>query len=109
VNLWRVTEFPPEEFAGKKRTGPNWIARLAQLRTEFEYAVIHGPAVGISSEAAFLAELTDGIVLVLEANITRRASIRAIKETLEAEGVRILGTILSRRGFPIPERLYTRL
>jgi len=32
-----------------------------------------------------------------------------MKETLEAARVRVLGTILSNRVFPIPEAIYRRL
>ena len=90
-------------------TGRYWRSRLAELRNEFEYAVIHGPAAGISSEAALLGQLTDGIILVLGAHSTRRATARKIKETLEAAQSRILGTVLSERAFPVPERIYRRL
>jgi Mrp family chromosome partitioning ATPase len=64
---------------------------------------------GISSEAAVLGQLADGIILVLAAQCTRRAAARKIKETLEASQARILGTVLSGRIFPVPERIYRRL
>jgi Mrp family chromosome partitioning ATPase len=56
-----------------------------------------------------MAQFADGIILVLSAHRTRRAMARKIKETLEAAQVRILGTVLSDRVFPIPERIYRRL
>ena len=40
---------------------------------------------------------------------TRRIAARKIKETLEAAEARILGTVLSDRVFPIPDRIYRRL
>jgi hypothetical protein len=46
---------------------------------------------------------------VLGAHSTRRATARKIKETLEAAQARILGTVLSERTFPVPERIYRRL
>ena len=73
-----------------------WISCLAELRTEFEYAVIHGPAAGISSEAAVLGQLADGIILVLGAHSTRRATARKIKETLEAAQVSNFGNGVER-------------
>jgi hypothetical protein len=108
INAWRVPEFDSPERPLESGLGRYWLARLAELRSEFEYVVIHGPVVGTSSEAASLAELADGIVLVLGAG-TRRAAVRRIKETLEAGRSRILGTVLSERAFPIPERIYRRL
>jgi len=109
VNLWRVPGFGLRESGEESGTGRYWISRLAELRKEFEYAVIEGPAAGISSEAALLGQLTDGIILVLGAHNTRRATARKIKETLEAEQSRILGTVLRERRFPVPERIYRRL
>jgi hypothetical protein len=109
VNLWRVPGFGLRECGEESGTGRYWISRLAELRKEFEYAVIEGPAAGISSEAALLGQLTDGIILVLGAHNTRRATARKIKETLEAAQSRILGTVLRERRFPVPERIYRRL
>ena len=87
----------------------HWLPCLAELRNEFEYAAIQGPAAGVSSEAALLGQLTDGIVLVLGARKTRQATALKIKETLEAAECRILGTVLMERTFPIPARIYHRL
>jgi len=108
-NLWRVSEFGPCGSTERPGMGQYWVSRLAQLRSEFEFAVIQGPVAGISSEAALLGELADGIVLVLGAGTTRRASARRTKEFLQAESCRILGTVLSERVFPIPDRVYKRL
>ncbi|MGB8947835.1 MAG: hypothetical protein WCC05_02395, partial [Candidatus Sulfotelmatobacter sp.] len=104
---WRG--FALRECSEESGTGRYWISRLAELRKEFEYAVIEGPAAGMSSEAALLGQLTDGIILVLGAHNTRRATARKIKETLEAAQSRILGTVLRERRFPVPERIYRRL
>ncbi len=108
-NLWRVTEPSSCGTAENSGIGQYWISRLAGLRSEFDFVVIEGPAAGSSSEAALLAELADGIVLVLEAGNTRKASARKVKECLQAGSSRILGTVLSERLFPIPERIYRRL
>jgi Mrp family chromosome partitioning ATPase len=56
-----------------------------------------------------MAQLADGIVLVLSAQHTRRITARKVKEQLEAAQARFLGTVLSDRVFPIPERIYRRL
>jgi hypothetical protein len=108
-NLWRVPELEVRECREGPRGGRYWLSCLAELRNEFEYAVIQGPSAGISSEAALLGELADGIILVLGANSTRRATARKIKNTWQGAGSRILGTVLSERTFPIPERIYRRL
>jgi hypothetical protein len=109
VNLWRVPGLGQREGGEESGTGRYWISCLAELRNEFEYAVIHGPVAGTSSEAGLLGQLTDGIILVVGAHSTRRATARKIKETLEGAQSRILGTVLSERRFPVPERIYHRL
>jgi hypothetical protein len=109
ITLWRVPRTVIEEHIENSGTGLQWPPYLEELRKEFEYVVIQGPAAGISSEAALLGQLTDGIILVLGAGGTRRATARKIKETLEAAQCRILGTVLTERTFPMPGRIYRRL
>ncbi|HXZ39505.1 MAG TPA: hypothetical protein VEG68_02105 [Terriglobales bacterium] len=87
-----------------------WLrGRLAELRLEFDYTVLQGPAAGAHSEAALLGSLCDGVVLVLRANSTRRVAAQRVKEVLHAANARVLGAVLSERTFPIPEAIYKRL
>ena len=109
TNLWVVPESGLRQRCQESATGHYWFSSLARLRNDFEYAVIHGPAAGGSSDGALLGQLADGIILVLEAHRTRRATARKIKEMLEATQSRILGTVLSERTFPVPEGIYRRL
>lgn len=108
VNLWHVPRGVGEVSRGSG-TGLDWLRWLEELRNEFEFVVIQGPAAGTSSEAPLLGQLTDGIILVLDARSTRRAAARMAKETLDAAQCRMLGTVLTQRMFPIPERIYRRL
>ncbi len=83
--------------------------RLAQLRETFEYMLIDAPGTSVCGDAQLLGLVADAAILVIEANSTRRLTARNAKETLDAAGVRLLGTVLHNRSFPIPERLYKRL
>jgi Mrp family chromosome partitioning ATPase len=56
-----------------------------------------------------IGRLADGVVLVIEAHATRREAARKVKESLEAANVRLLGAVLNKRTFPIPEVLYNRI
>jgi Mrp family chromosome partitioning ATPase len=71
--------------------------------------LIHAPPLSRRREAVLLGQLSDGVLLVLEANTTRRAAAQRAKSVLESSQVRLLGTVLSERTFPIPESLYRRL
>jgi hypothetical protein len=108
-NLWLV---PKEVFLGSnsERLSGSWLRdRVGELRLEFDYTILHGPPAGQCSETALLGQLCDGVVLVLEANSTRRAAAQRVKETLQAANVRLLGAVLSERTFPIPEGIYRKL
>lgn len=82
---------------------------MGAIRAEFEYSIVIAPPAGESDEAMAMAQFADGIVLVLSAQNTRRATARKIKQSLEEGRVRLLGTVLSDREFPIPEALYRHL
>jgi Mrp family chromosome partitioning ATPase len=84
-------------------------ARFAELRKEFDFVLIDAPPLTPYSDALAFAQLTDGFVLVLEANSTRREAALLAAESLRASNVRILGAVLNKRTFPIPETLYNRL
>ncbi len=108
-HLWRV---PREMFMGENEAGLSveWLpGRLRELRLEFDYTVLHGPPAALCSDAALLGYLSDGVVLVLEANATRRAAAQRAVQTLQATNTRVLGSVLNRRTFPIPEGIYRRL
>jgi Mrp family chromosome partitioning ATPase len=60
-------------------------------------------------DASLLAKTADGLVMVVEANDTRREAAQKAKEMLDASDIPVLGAVLNRRAFPIPEFLYRRL
>jgi hypothetical protein len=108
-NLWFVPG--PVFWAGGATVGtPPWVRdRLAELRMDFDFTLLHAPPAGLYSGTSLLGQASDGLVLVLEANITRKAAAMKTKEALHAASVRLLGTVLSGRTFPIPEAIYQRI
>jgi len=86
-----------------------WRARFAELREAFNYILISAPPLSRETEATSMGQLADGIVLIVEANQTRRESVRQVKEHLETAQVHLLGAVLDQRTFPIPEFLYRKL
>jgi len=105
-NLWLV---PPPGKDGDRGSTALLHSYLGQMRREFEYSIVEGPPAGESNGATAMAQFADGIILVLCAHRTRRATARKVKEMLEAAQARILGMVLSDRDFPIPEGIYRRL
>jgi Mrp family chromosome partitioning ATPase len=82
---------------------------ISQLPPDFAHVVINAPPVGMFNDAVLLGQKADGIVLVLEANFTRRVAARKAKVALTAANVQVLGTVLNNRTFPIPEKIYRLL
>jgi len=108
-NLWLLSFRPP---AGDWQTPVSLDrlkARLAELRKDFAVILIDAPPLDAYTDAALLGRMGDGVVMVLEANNTRREAAQRGKETLDAAGVRVLGAVLNKRTFPVPEFLYRRL
>jgi hypothetical protein len=105
-NLWLVPGAGKDEARGGTASLHSY---LGEVRSAFEYSIVEGPQAGESNEAMATAQFADGIILVLSARRTRRIAACKIKEMLEAAQARILGTVLSDRIFPIPERIYRRL
>lgn len=84
-------------------------ARMAELRAEFDYVLVDTPPAILYSDAIAVARLADGIILVLQSNATRREAALKAKESFENASVRLLGAVLNKRTYPIPQNLYSRL
>jgi capsular exopolysaccharide synthesis family protein len=83
--------------------------RFAELRKEFDYVLVDAPPLSRYADAVTLGQVTDGFVLVLEANATRREVAQMAADSLRAANIRILGAVLNKRTFPIPTSLYKKL
>ena len=82
---------------------------IATLRGRFEYVLLDSSAVGLNPETTVLCDKADAVVMVVKYGSTRREVVRKTKETIERAGGRVLGVVLNKRKFPIPEFLYRRL
>jgi len=83
--------------------------RLEQLRKEFDFVIIDAPPLTSYSDAVVLGQISDGLVLIIEAESTRREAASAVTDTLRSANVPILAAVLNKRTFPIPEKIYSRL
>jgi len=84
-------------------------SRLKELRATFQHLVIHSSPFGRSVDPLMLSQWSDGVVLVVEAHATRRATALRVKESLATANVPMLGVVLSNRTFPIPDSIYRKL
>jgi hypothetical protein len=84
-------------------------ARIATLRQMFYYVLIDTPGLNGSERASVLTQIAGAVILVIEANVTRRRDAGKAAQVLRAGGVRLLGTILNNRHCPVPQGLYSKL
>src|SRR5205085_6618001 len=89
------------------RLSAEWLpGRMRELSLEFDYSIINGPTAWISGDAALLGHFSDGVILVLKANSTRRIAAQKIRHMLRAANAALLGVVLDQRRFPIPTGIY---
>jgi hypothetical protein len=92
--------------------GTSWQYRdayLAQLRERFSYVLIDCPSLKESTEVLALAPLVDGVLLVVEANRTQKTQVAYLESTIDSAGGKILGHLLNKRTYPIPEWVHNKL
>lgn len=108
-NLWLIT-------AGKVGREPNGSlnparlrARVSELRGDFDHLLVDTPAVHSYTDAILIGQVTDGVILIVSSNSTRREPARVAKQSFEAANIPMLGAVLNKRTYPIPEALYRKL
>jgi Mrp family chromosome partitioning ATPase len=108
-NLWLVT-------AGGSGSSENGLVNprklqdcMQELRGEFDRILIATPSLDAGTDAALIAQSSDGVVLVVGSGTTRREAARIAKQGLEAARIPLLGAVLNNRIFPIPASLYWKL
>lgn len=108
-NFWLLSYRPVPPVGPTAASLEKFQERITELRKEFSYVLIDAPPLNNYLDAALFGRMADGAVLVFEANSTRREPARKAKEVLDHSGVPVLGAVLNKRVFPIPETLYRRL
>lgn len=75
---------------------------IGLLRSEFDYSIIDCPAMSVSGDLLSIARFVDGVLLVVEANRTRRESPRQARQRIEAAGGKLLGIVLNKYRSEVP-------
>lgn len=68
---------------------------MDRMREQFDYVLVDAPPMGPVADPAILATQVDGVLLVLDAQNTRKSSVRQAVRGLEAVGGRVLGTVMN--------------
>jgi receptor protein-tyrosine kinase len=81
----------PAELLGSQR----FAAFLKQARQEFDYVLMDTPPVTVVTDSAIVGALGDGVLLILDAQGTRKNMLRQAVRDLESVGAKVLGTVLN--------------
>jgi len=82
---------------------------IDDLRKMFDLVVIHSDLALTGHMANTLYGLTDGCVIIAQAEHTRMPVVKKLRNVIERQGGRIVGVVLNKRKFYIPQKLYSLL
>lgn len=82
---------------------------IKKLEERFDYMIFDSAPVSSSPDVHLLASRMDGVILVVHAEKTRWEVVQNAKQHLEKTGTNIIGVVLNRRKYIIPQFIYKRL
>jgi Mrp family chromosome partitioning ATPase len=84
-------------------------AFLKKLRQRFDLILIDSPPATTSTDGLALSPKVDGVIFVVEAEKTRLPVAESARDRIKRSGGNILGIVLNKRQFYIPEWIYNKL
>ena len=109
TNLWVLPSGGTVADSHASLASENVKSRIAELASQFDFILIDTLAMKASPDSGLLGQLANGAVLVLAANSTNRETTMNAKLVLEAGHVPILGAVLNKRTYPVPDNIYRYL
>jgi capsular exopolysaccharide synthesis family protein len=99
-----ITAGPPPPNSAELLSSGRFAEFLGQARREFDYVLVDVPPLDLVSDPTIAATQADGVLLVLDAQSTRKGAVRRAVRNLESVGAKVLGTVInnieaSERGF----------
>lgn len=107
-NLWVLPAGSSDEPA-MGHSSEGLMEVMASLRRECDYLLLQSPPLSDTNAAIAFGKMTDGTIVVVEANRTRRDFAQTLKAKLDAAHVRVLGAVFNNRTYPIPKSIYSIL
>lgn len=83
--------------------------RIQFLRSRYREVIVDCPSIATNGDLMSIAPLVDGILLIVEANRTRKEEIRHAERQILGAGGNLLGLVLNKRRYEVPNWLYRRL
>ncbi len=82
----------PSELLGSSK----FKELIQKVREEYDYVLIDCPPLGSVIDAAVVASVADGAILVIESDVISRRFALNVKQQLEKSGCRIIGGVLNK-------------
>lgn len=82
---------------------------LSEAKERYALVLVDAAPILPYAETAIIASVCDGVALVVESERTKREIVKRAKTALEEAHGRVLGVVLNRRRYVIPEFLYRYL
>jgi capsular exopolysaccharide synthesis family protein len=82
---------------------------LQRARGMYEIVLLDSTNLKDYKDAQVLSTLVDSVALVIESGKTRYQTVRAVLTSLERKKVNILGAVLNKRIFHVPEIIYDKV
>lgn len=79
------------------------------LKIDFDLVLIDSAPLTASPDGLAIASKVDGVILVVEAEKTRWQTVKQAKESISRVGGNILGVVLNKRRYYIPQSIYKYL
>ena len=84
-------------------------AAFDRLRDEFDFILFDAPPALDSATGLAIGAMADGMILVVEAEKTRWQVAESVRDAVEMQGGNVLGVVLNKRQYHIPDFIYKRL
>lgn len=81
----------PAELLGSER----FVEFLGRMRQEFDYVIVDAPPAQVVTDPMIIASQVDGVLIVLDAQNTRKVSVRRTVRSLQSVGANLLGTVMN--------------
>ena len=91
---------------GERLSSGRFAEFLRRVRGEFDYVLMDSSPTRLASDPLILASQVDGVLLVFDAQNTRKGAVRQSIRSLEAVGANVLGTVMN--DIKVSKRYYSR-
>jgi capsular exopolysaccharide synthesis family protein len=81
---------------------PEFAAWLDAQRATYDYVLLDAPSLLHFADGNLMARLCDGVVIVVQAEVTTRESLVRAREQMERAGANLIGVVLNRVRNPVP-------